>query len=256
MATVLNESVTYSLFYDNQPIHINEFIGKPFHIRFTRNIYCVNCSKRITKTFQNGLCFNCFQTAPEAAECTIRPELCRAHLGEGRNVEWESKNHNQPHIVYLAASSEVKVGVTRSTQAPTRWIDQGASAAIRLAETPNRYEAGKLEVALKSIFTDKTNWQKMLKNEIDESIDLVDEKWRLQEQLPYELTTFFSENDDVTTIHYPVLHYPKKVKSLSLDKEPDIEKTLIGIKGQYLLFSDETVINIRKHEGYEVELLV
>lgn len=255
MRTVLNDTVEYSFLFDNTTIQLNAAIGKPISFRFTGNIYCTSCNKKITKTFQNGLCYNCFQTAPEASDCILRPELCKAHLGEGRDIEWELKNHNQPHVVYLAASSAVKVGVTRDTQIPTRWIDQGASSAIRIAETPNRYEAGRLEVALKGVYTDKTNWQKMLKNEIDETIDLITEKWSVQEQLPYDLQDYFSENDEIIEINYPVLEYPEKVTSLSFDKTPIIENTLVGIKGQYFIFSDGSVINIRKHEGYEVEFL-
>lgn len=255
MRTVLSDTVEYSFIFDSTTIQLNAAIGNTISMQFTGNIYCTSCQKKTYKTFQNGLCFNCFQTAPEASDCILRPELCKAHLGEGRDIEWELKNHNQPHLVYLAASSAVKVGVTRDTQVPIRWIDQGASSAIRLAETPNRYEAGRLEVALKGIYTDKTNWQRMLKNEIDESIDLITEKWAVQEQLPYDLQDYFSENDDIIEINYPVLEYPKKVTSLSFDKTPIIEKTLVGIKGQYFIFSDGSVINIRKHEGYEVEFL-
>lgn len=254
MNAVLTDTVEYSFRVASEKIVVNDYIGKPIRLAFSGAIYCVNCSKKINKSFQ-GFCFNCFQTAANAAECIIHPELCRAHLGEGRDVEWEQANHNQPHVVYLALSSEIKVGVTRTTQVPTRWIDQGASAAIRLMETPNRFEAGRIEVALKSIFTDKTNWQKMLKNEINESIDLVEEKWRLHEQLPDDLTTYFSEDDELIEINYPVLQYPKKINSLSFDKQAVIEKTLIGIKGQYLLFDDQSVLNIRKHEGYEIEFL-
>jgi hypothetical protein len=175
-------------------------------------------------------------------------------LGEGRDPEWEERNHNTPHIVYLAATDSVKVGVTRITQIPTRWIDQGASSAIRLAETPNRYEAGRLEVALKDFFADKTNWQRMLKNEIDESIDLVDEKWSLHDQLPADLTQFFTENDEVIALNYPVLEFPEKVKSLSFDKTAQISGKLMGVKGQYLLFEGGEVLNIRKHTGYYVTL--
>lgn len=169
-------------------------------------------------------------------------------------MEWEEKNHNQPHIVYLAASDKVKVGVTRNTQIPTRWIDQGASSAIRLAKTPNRYEAGILEVALKDFFSDKTNWQRMLKNEIDTSIDLVEEKWNLHDQLPEDLTKFFSEDDEIVTITYPVKEFPTKVVSLSFDKTPIIEGKLVGIKGQYLIFEGGAVLNIRKHTGYHIEI--
>lgn len=256
MKTVFNDPIEYSLLLDGENLSVNSLIGKQIQLQHTGAIFCSSCGTKIKKTFQDGLCFKCFQSAPEASECILRPELCRAHLGEGRDIEWEQANHNQPHVVYLAASDTVKVGVTRATQIPFRWMDQGAASAIRLAETPNRYEAGKLEVALKSFFTDKTNWQRMLKNEIDESIDLEEEKWSLHDQLPSDLTEFFSENDEIIQLHYPVEQYPEKIKSLSLDKTPLIEGKLSGIKGQYLLFEDGSVINIRKHTGYEVVILV
>lgn len=256
MKTVFNDPIEYSLLLDGENLSVNSLIGKQIQLQHTGAIFCSSCGTKIKKTFQDGLCFKCFQSAPEASECILRPELCRAHLGEGRDIEWEQANHNQPHVVYLAASDTVKVGVTRATQVPFRWMDQGAASAIRLAETPNRYEAGKLEVALKSFFTDKTNWQRMLKNEIDESIDLEEEKWSLHDQLPSDLTEFFSENDEIIQLHYPVEQYPEKIKSLSLDKTPLIEGKLSGIKGQYLLFENGSVINIRKHTGYEVVILV
>jgi hypothetical protein len=245
--------VRYSLNWDKE-IVLNDFIGKPLSMKFEGVIHCTKCGNRTKNSFGEGFCYPCFTSAPEAAECIIRPELCRAHLGEGRDVEWEQKHHNQPHVVYLAASDVVKVGVTRTTNIPDRWIDQGAMAAIRLAETPNRYEAGKLEVALKTLFTDKTNWRKMLKNEFDDSINLEEEKWSLHDQLPGDLTEFFSENDEIIEINYPVLTYPDKVKSLSFDKESHIEGILQGIKGQYLLFDQDRVLNIRKHAGYEIEI--
>ena len=150
----------------------------------------------------------------------------------------------------------MKVGVTRNTQIPTRWIDQGASAAIRLAETPNRYLAGVLEVALKEHFSDKTNWQKMLKNEVDESIDLASEKWQLEELLPSDLTQYFTDDEDIESFEYPVLNYPSKIKSIALEKIGTFTGNLIGIKGQYLLFDDNHVINLRKYTGYNVEFSV
>lgn len=253
MAVQLQEPVQYSLQLD-QTLLVNDWIGSPIRISFTGKIICSVCQKQIKKTFQDGMCYNCFMEAPEASPCILRPELCQAHLGLGRDVEWEQAHHNQPHVVYLAASDVVKVGVTRGTQIPTRWIDQGAKYAIRLAEVPNRYEAGRLEVELKAFFTDKTNWQRMLKNTIDETIDLVEEKWSLHDQLPQDLTQFFSEDDEIIAIHYPVEKYPTKVTSCSLDKTPVIEGVLSGIKGQYLIFDDGKVINIRKHTGYEVQM--
>ena len=252
--SVSNESIVKYTFQLDSLINMNELIGKNILLKWNGDIICPACSKKTKKSFGDGYCYPCFISAPEATECTIRPELCRAHLGEGRDVEWEERNHNQPHIVYLAASDKIKVGVTRITQVPTRWIDQGASSAIRLAETPNRYEAGVLEVALKSFFSDKTNWQRMLKNEIDEDIDLVEEKWNLHDQLPSDLTQYFSENDEVISLTYPVLEFPKKVTSMSFDKTPVIEGKLVGIKGQYLLFDGGKVLNIRKHTGYCIEL--
>lgn len=237
-----------------EEINMNKRIGSNIRLDWSGTINCTSCYKTTKKSFGQGFCYNCFISAPEAAECILRPELCRAHLGEGRDIEWEEKHHNQPHIVYLAASSAVKVGITRESNLPTRWIDQGASSAIRLAEVPNRYEAGRIEVALKEFFTDKTSWQKMLKNEIDESIDLEEEKWSLEEHLPADIIDFFSENDEITELNFPVIEFPQKVKSLSFDKTPAIEGKLMGIKGQYLILDENRVLNIRKHTGYHVRI--
>lgn len=237
-----------------EEVNMNERIGTTIKLDWSGTINCTSCSKVTKKSFGQGFCYNCFISAPEAAECILRPELCRAHLGEGRDPEWEEKHHNQPHVVYLATSSAVKVGITRETQVPTRWIDQGASSAIRLAEVPNRYEAGRIEVALKEFFTDKTSWQKMLKNEVDESIDLEEEKWSLEEHLPADIIDYFSENDEIIELNFPVLEYPEKVKSQSFDKTPSIEGKLLGIKGQYLILDENRVLNIRKHTGYHIRI--
>ncbi len=253
MKTHLDDEVIYHLELSDL-ILMNELLGQELKLTWNGQIFCSSCGKITKRSFGDGFCYPCFISAPEAAECIIRPELCRAHLGEGRDPEWEIRNHNVPHVVYLAASDIVKVGITRGEQVPTRWIDQGASAAIRLAETPNRYEAGMIEVALKSFFSDKTNWQRMLKNEVDENIDLVEEKWNLHDQLPSDLTIYFSENDEVTEITYPVLQFPDKVKSLTFDKDPVIQSKLMGVKGQYLIFSGGLVLNVRKHTGYRVGL--
>lgn len=253
MSVAFGNPIEYKLNL-SQPLDLNALIGSAISISWLGTINCQKCGKLTKKSFGEGFCYNCFITAPEAAECILRPELCRAHLGEGRDPQWEQEHHNQPHVVYLAASSAVKVGITRATQVPTRWIDQGASSAIRLAETPNRFEAGRLEVALKDLFTDKTNWQQMLKNNVDDSIDLIEEKWSLEGRLPMDLIEYFSENDEIIELNYPVLTYPVSVKSLSLDKTPVIEEKLVGIKGQYLIFDGGKVINVRKHTGYYVEI--
>lgn len=254
MNVALNETIQYSLNLSDN-VDMNALVGQEVSLKWNGIINCVACKKVTKKSFGQGFCYTCFVNSPMASPCILRPELCRAHLGEGRDIEWEEKHHNQPHVVYLAKSSAVKVGITRADQIPTRWIDQGASAAIRLAETPNRFEAGRVEVALKEFFTDKTNWRKMLQNEIDEEIDLEEEKWALEEHLPSDILDLFSENDEIVELNYPVIEYPTKVKSRSFDKTQEVTGLLKGIKGQYLIFDNGEVLNIRKHTGYFVELI-
>jgi hypothetical protein len=244
--------VKYYLELENT-VCMNDYIGKSITLSWSGVIQCVSCQKVTKSSFGQGFCYTCFTQSAQAAECIIRPELCRAHLGEGRDIAWEEANHNQPHVVYLAQSDIVKVGVTRETQIPTRWIDQGAVAAIKVAETPNRYLAGVLEVALKDHFSDKTNWQRMLRNEVDESIDLVEEKWQLEGILPDDLLQYFTEDDEILAFEYPVNQYPTKVKSMALEKLGSVSGILQGIKGQYLLFDGDRVINLRKYSGYMVE---
>lgn len=251
MKVVHESPVQYTLELD-QAITMNELLGQHIRMEWTGKIVCSNCGKTTKNSFGQGFCYPCFMSAPQAAPCIINPELCKAHLGEGRDVEWEEKHHNQPHVVYLAASDCVKVGVTRAGQHLTRWMDQGAYQTIVLAETPNRYTAGLIEVALKSVLTDKTNWQRMLKNELNLAIDLVEEKGMVEDVLPFDLRDFVSGDDSIFTFEYPVLTYPKKVKSVGFDKMPVVEGKLAGIKGQYLIFDDERVINLRKHTSYEI----
>jgi hypothetical protein len=185
----------------------------------------------------------------------MKPELSTAHLEiEDRDLDYEKRVQLQPHIVYLALSSEVKVGVTRKTQVPTRWIDQGAVEAIPIVEVPNRYLAGITEVALKNHYADKTNWQKMLKNEYS-PVDLVAERLKLEHLIPKEVQEYFySTQAHLYQLHFPVMSYPSKVTSLNLDKTPYFTGKLKGIKGQYLLFEDGTVFNVRTFEGYVVSI--
>ena len=182
----------------------------------------------------------------------MRPELSTAHLDkEDRDLAYEKKMQLQPHIVYLANSSNVKVGVTRKAQVPTRWIDQGAHEAIEIVEVPNRYLAGITEVALKDHVSDKTSWQKMLKNDI-EDVDLTEWRAKLKQYIPEEAADYFIDSNTETNLEFPVLQYPEKVKSLNLDKTLSYEGVLKGIKGQYLIFEDQTVFNVRGSEGYYV----
>lgn len=253
MKTLLAETVHYKLVDDNQSIEMNSLIGKKISLKFDGKCQCQSCRKFLKKLFAQGFCYDCFMKSADASPCIINPQLCEGHLGKGRDVEWEKSHHVQPHFVYLAVASALKVGVTRNTQIPTRWIDQGASYAIKIAETPYRKLAGDIEVALKECFTDKTNWLAMLKNEIAD-FDLLEEKWKLEEVLPGDLSQYMCEDDEIVEINYPVLEYPKKITSVTFDKTPLVEGTLIGIKGQYLIFDDGRVLNIRKHDGYHVDL--
>lgn len=253
MLTSHESPVAYFLATTEQNLALNPLIGQKITLQYTGLIFCSNCQKKTNKSFGEGFCYTCFMSAAGASPCILRPELCQAHLGLGRDPIFEEKNHNQPHLVYLAQTDQLKVGITRKTQMPTRWIDQGAAAAIVLAEVPNRYLSGVLEVALKDQFSDKTNWQQMLKNSAYEGPDLIDIKWELEEYLPADLTQYWTDDQTVWDFEYPVLRYPDKVKSLSLDTNPRIEGILSGIRGQYLYLDEQFVLNIRKHTGYQIK---
>ena len=254
MQTELANPVKYFLQIGENKIEMNELIGKEIKMNFTGQINCIRCGKRTKTSFHQGFCFNCLQTAPEASESVIRPELSKSQFGIARDMEWAKKHDLADHIVYLAVSSQIKVGVTRISQIPTRWIDQGASFAIKLATTPNRHIAGVMEVFLKEYFTDKTNWRAMLKNDVNENINLQEEKQKVIQLLPAELRKYINPDNETTEIQYPVQQFPQKIKSVGFDKMPIIEGVLQGIKGQYLLFENDIVLNIRKHNGYFLEI--
>jgi hypothetical protein len=247
------KSVEYSLQNGSSELSINPFIGKTLTFRFTGRINCIYCSREIDKSYGQGFCFACNQTLPQAAPSVIRPELDLSHKGISRNMEWAKKNSLVDHFVYLAISSSLKVGITRHTQIPTRWIDQGAIQAIKIAKVPYRQLSGLIEVELKDYFSDKTNWRNMLTNKIDEGINLIEERNKAHKILKKKFAEFLID-DDVTSINYPVLDYPNKVTGINLDKTHEFQSKLIGIKGQYMIFDDNRVLNIRKHSGYFVEI--
>jgi len=254
MKTALDKEILYSMRLGDELVELNPWIGKEISLQFTGKILCVNCGKETKKSFGQGFCYPCFINSPENSDCIIKPELCRGHLGEGRDVEWEKSHHVQPHYVYLALSSDVKVGVTRNTQVPTRWIDQGATQAVILAEVPYRQLAGAIEVELKKHMADKTNWQRMLKNDVMQGVDLIERKKSATDLLPEELKKYVATENKITELNYPVLKYPEKVSSMNFEKFPEIKGTLLGIKAQYLLFDGGRVINIRNQSGYVVKL--
>ncbi len=255
METQLAKEVLYWLPLGDERVLMNEFIGEPISLRYENQINCIVCGRTTVKSFAQGLCYPCFSKSPENAECIIRPELCRGHLGEGRDPAWELAHHVKPHFVYLAASSDIKVGVTRDTQVPIRWIDQGADAAILFANTPNRYLAGAIEVLLKNFLTDKTDWRKMLKGERTTK-NLLEIKESLRSHLGEAFSMYYTEDNTITNMIYPVLNFPEKVTSIGFEKTPEISGVLNGIKGQYLIFDDNNVMNIRAHGGYNITLEV
>lgn len=254
MRSEFADPVCYFLPVGETELPMNDLIGKTISLKFTGQINCVACGKRTKTSFGQGFCYNCLQTAPEASETVMRPELSKAHLGIARDMDWAREHDLIDHFVYLAISGELKVGVTRHHQVPTRWIDQGASEAILLAKTPNRHISGVIEVFLKSFFSDKTNWRSMLQNKATLQIDLAEEKAKAYQLLPAELQQYLHRDGHIWKINYPVISFPEKITSVSFDNEAAISGTLNGIKGQYLIFSDGRVLNIRKHNGYFLEI--
>ena len=258
MRSELLEEVHYKLpFFDatnfSQEINLNALIGQTINISYSGIINCVITGKKIKKAYGDGMSYDAFKSSPLAVESIIRPELSKIHEGIAlRDYEWEMAHHMQPHVVYLSKTGGIKVGVTRDTQIPFRWIDQGAVEALVIAKTPYRQAAGLIEISLKNYISDKTNWRKMLQNDLSED-SLIDTKEILIKKLDADLLKFVVDDEDVTNIIFPVTKYPKKVKSLTLDKNPQIEEKLVGIKGQYLLFDNNTVFNVRRHSGYLVQ---
>lgn len=243
----------YYLAKDDSEKGINNAIGHDIEISFNDRINCIACGKTINKTYGQGYCYPCFISVPQTEECVLRPELCRAHEGIARDMEYATKHCLADQYIYLALSGGLKVGVTRYSQVPTRWVDQGAVRAIKVAVTTNRYNAGLVEIALKNILADKTNWRKML-TQNDEVIPLLEEKHKALEFLSRQSLQYNETEDTEYTIEYPVAKFPIKVNSVDLSKKPKISGELIGIKGQYLLFADGNAINIRKHSGFYVSI--
>ena len=252
MFTENNEVIQYYLDLESDFINVNQLLNRELDLKFLK-YSCMNCHSD-KEIYRQGFCKSCFFETPTAGDWIMRPELSTAHLGkEDRDLDYEKSVQLQPHIVYLANSSNVKVGVTRKQQVPTRWIDQGAHEAIEIVEVPNRYLAGITEVALKNHVADKTNWRKMLKNDIEKA-DLKEWQNKLRPFIPEEAREFFIENNALTSINFPVHQYPEKPKSLNIVKDQHYSGKLVGIKGQYLIFEDQTVFNIRSNEGVVVAL--
>jgi hypothetical protein len=256
MQSKCDNPITYFLSFANsdQLYNLNEFIGHLVSLQYEGEIHCLHCGKITKKSYGQGYCYPCFISVPEAEECVLRPELCRAHEGIARNMEWAREHCLQEHVVYLAETSTVKVGVTRGSQVPFRWIDQGASRVLEFARTVNRYEAGKIEVFLKQYMPDKTNWRDMLTNKpaVADMLEIV--RQQAISVLPTDMRAQIVDFPKIVNIRYPVNQYPEKVNSVMLEKKPLVKGVLTGIRGQYLMFDSSTVINIRNHGGYKVKI--
>ncbi len=248
------EPVRYYLDMDGDFVRMNDLIGHTLYIKHT-GYQCLSCGSD-EPVYARGFCKKCFFESPLAGQWFIHPEKSTAHLDiADRDLDYEKKIQLAPHVVYLAKTSDVKVGVTRRSQVPTRWIDQGATEAMIIMETPNRYLAGLTEVALKSHLDDKTRWRQMLRPGTPGG-DLEEVFQRIREHIPVETRAYLLDERPVYRFVYPVESYPESLKSVNLKKEKEVEGKLLGIKGQYLIFADGKVLNIRNHEGFRVEFSV
>lgn len=244
-------------------ICLNEYLNSHLEIRYLLEIRCIHCHRKTNKSFSQGFCFFCMRTLAVCDICIIKPELCHYHQGTCRDVMWAKENCLKPHYIYLANTSHIKVGITKKVNIPMRWIDQGAVQALPILQVNQRLLSGLVETELKNYISDKTHWQTMLKSQpkdIDLKIyrnQLLVDKHDFINSLKqeYGLDSITAIDSDIFNIQYPVLVYPQKVKSHSLDKYPCISGTIIGIKGQYIIL-DNCVINIRKFSGYYCELTI
>ncbi len=248
---------------DELPL-VNSYLGKQLSLEFTGKINCIACNRAISKTFNQGYCFPCMQTLAACDMCVLKPHLCHFDRGTCREPEWGMAHCFVPHILYLANSSGVKVGLTRETQVPTRWMDQGAVQSLAIMRVQSRYQAGLLEHAFAHTISDKTDWRKMLRgaNGREDLVAVRNDLFITHASKIQEIASKFNFGDiemlldqEVQNFNYPVLEYPSKIHSLSFEKTPKITGTLVGIKGQYLMF-DTGVINMRKYTGYHVAVVM
>ena len=248
MVTELSTPINYFIEFEDNFIHLNQFIDKLFKFECI-GYSCLSCSES-HNLYRQGFCKSCFFESPLAGDWIMRPELSKAHLNiADRDLDYEKKIQLQPHVVYLSNTGRIKVGVTRKSQIPYRWIDQGAHEAVELLQTPNRFLAGEAEVALKKYMSDKTNWRSMLKNERDSS-NIKSSKDHAKNFIPSNLLHYFVDASNVLSIDFPVVEYPDNPKSIKLNKDSFFSGILKGVKGQYLIFEKNQVLNYRAHEGH------
>ena len=262
MPTQATDPVSYELPVGDARIALNELLGRRLAVRHAGRINCIACGRETRKSFNQGYCYPCFRSLARCDGCIMSPERCHYHLGTCREPEWGLANCMRPHVVYLANASGLKVGITRASQVPTRWMDQGASEALAIAEVTSRRLSGLMESLLKAHVADRTDWRRMLKGD-PEPEDLAARRDALLARFGDDIAGLADEHETspprmvtdapIHAFTYPVLEYPEKVRSITLDKRPEFEGTLLGMKGQYLIF-DVGVMNVRRHAGYEVTI--
>lgn len=261
MRASLDVKVIYQLPVGEQFVDLTPFIGQSLTLTHTGNIYCSACGKKTKKSYSQGHCFVCMRKLASCDMCIMKPETCHYDQGTCREPKWGEDNCMVDHYVYLSNTSSLKVGITRHTQIPTRWIDQGATQGLPIFKVKTRHISGLIEVEVAKHIADKTNWRTLLKGD-GEPIDL---NQRFAQLLPLlsdkiaEIKQQFGDDaidvltESITPIEYPVEQHPVKITSHNFDKTPQVTGVLQGIKGQYLIF-DTGVINIRKFTSYEVEV--
>ena len=256
-------TVNYRMVLGEQEVELNPLIGKHLTLNYSGHIDCQHCGRKTKKSYAQGYCFPCMQKLAQCDMCIMKPETCHFEQGTCREPQWGESNCMIPHYVYLANTSGLKVGITRHTQIPTRWIDQGATQALPIFKVSTRLQSGLVEIALAEFIADKTNWRAMLKGSADD-LDLKAIASELKPKIAEKLSSVSLKygadaieelDENVVKLHFPVQQYLTKISSFNFDKTPEVSGTLVGIKGQYLIF-ETGVINLRKFTSYHVSLTV
>ena len=238
---------------------MNSLIGQVLQFQVSSCRQCQGCEKNVKKIVA-GYCYPCSKRLACCDLCILKPHLCHYEQGTCREPQWGLKHCFSDHYLYLSVTSGIKVGLTRASQFQTRWIDQGAVKAVLLAQLSSRYQAGVVEEYLSKTFDDKTNWRHLITGQISQ-LELLEErfeqaKFLIKEEKKFENFSYKLLDYHPVEIHYPVEKFPQKAKTINLDKTSIFEDKLIGIKGQYLFFEELGALNMRKYQGYDINIEV
>lgn len=254
--------VDYALPVGDQLVALGPVVGRRLELRFAGEILCAHCGRGTRKSYSQGYCFPCSRKLAACDLCVLQPSRCHYDQGTCREPEWGLAHCMQTHLVYLANTSGLKVGITRAHQAVTRWTDQGASEALPVFEVATRQISGLIESVFARHVADRTDWRAMLRGPA-RPIDLPGERDRLLDLCEGEIMNITErfgpgavslvDAAEPTRLEYPVLTYPETVRPLSLDRTATVAGRLEGIKGQYLIL-DSGVLNVRKFRSYVVSV--